>query len=160
MVAAVLRAGQSQRGVRPIVAAGSAKRDPSLGDLEICAGGLVAIGERSEVASVLDMARPQAALYIGGMGARGRNFYNALVRRYGYEAEAAEIQDLYLAGKKKEAEAAVPTEFLELTNLVGPEGYIKERLAAYAEAGVTMLNVSPVGPDATSTIDKLKSWTQ
>jgi Luciferase-like monooxygenase len=144
----------------PSLAAGLAKRDPGLGPLEICAGGLLAIGERKDVAPILEMARPQAALYVGGMGARGRNFYNALVQRYGYEAEAAEIQDLYLAGKKQEAEAAVPLELLELTNLIGPEGYIKERLAAYADAGVTMLNVSPVGPNPTDTIEKLKSWTQ
>jgi len=144
----------------PALSAGLAHRDSALGSLEICAGGLVAIGEPKDVAGVLDLARPQAALYIGGMGARGQNFYNALVQRYGYEAAAAEIQDLYLAGKKQEAEAAVPTEFLELTNLIGTGSHIKERLAAYAEAGVTMLNVNPVGPDAVSTIEKLKSWTQ
>jgi hypothetical protein len=92
------------------------------------------------------------------MGARGKNFYNALVQRYGYEAEAAEIQDLYLSGKKKEAEAAVPDELLELTSLVGPEGYIKERLAAFREAGVTVLNVMPIGPDPADIVEKLKAW--
>ena len=76
-----------------------------------------------------------AALYIGGMGAKGQNFYNALVSRYGYEAEAAEIQDLYLAGKKDEAAAKVPDELLELTNLCGPEGFMQERIAAFKEAG-------------------------
>ena len=141
------------------LAAGMAKRDPALGPLDICAGGLVAIGEEKEVGRVRDFARPAVALYVGGMGARDRNFYNALVRRYGYEAAAAEIQDLYLAGKKKEAEAAVPAELLELTNLVGPEGYIKERIAAFQDAGVTVLNVTPVGPDPVAMIEKLKSWT-
>jgi hypothetical protein len=92
------------------------------------------------------------------MGARGQNFYNALVQRYGYEDAAAEIQDLYLSGKKQEAEAAVPAELLELTSLVGPEGYIKERLAAYREAGVTMLNITPVGPSPTAIVEKLKAW--
>ena len=138
--------------------AGAAKRDPELGPLEICAGGLVAIGEEKDVAPIRDLARPLAALYIGGMGARGRNFYNALVCRYGYEKEAAEIQDLYLDGKKKEAEAAVPAELLELSSFVGPESYIKERLAAYKEAGVTVLNVTPVAPSPTETIEKLKAW--
>jgi len=141
------------------LAAGAARRDPSLGPLEVCAGGLVAIGEESEVGHVRDFARPTTALYVGGMGARGRNFYNALVQRYGYEAEAAEIQDLYLAGKKREAEAAVPDELLELTSLVGPEGYVKERLAAYREAGVTVLNVIPIGPDPAEIVEKLKAWT-
>src|SRR5437660_668652 len=83
----------------------------------------------------------------GRSGTKGQNFYNALVRRYGYEAEAAEIQDLYLSGKKEEAAKAVPAELLELTNLCGPEGYIKERLAAFKDAGVTVLNVMPIGAD-------------
>ena len=91
------------------------------------------------------------------MGAKGRNFYNALVRRYGWEAEAEEIQNLYLAGKKAEAEAAVPAELLEKTSLVGSEGFIKDRIAAYAEAGVTVINVSPVGPDPVRLIERLKS---
>ncbi len=80
-------------------------------------------------------------------------------RRYGWEAEAAEIQDLFLAGKKAEAEAAVPAELLELTNLVGPESYVKERLAAFREAGVTVLNITPLGPDPTRTVEQLKTWT-
>jgi F420-dependent oxidoreductase-like protein len=142
----------------PALDAGTAKRDPALGPMDICAGGLVAIGEEREVAAVRDLARPMVALYVGGMGARGQNFYNALVQRYGYEDAAAEIQDLYLSGKKQEAEATVPAELLELTSLVGPEGYIKERLAAYREAGVTMLNITPVGPDPSAIIEKLKAW--
>jgi F420-dependent oxidoreductase-like protein len=91
----------------PALAAGARKRDPSLGPLEICAGGNVAIGEMKDVAHLRDFARPFIALYVGGMGARGRNFYNTLVQRYGFEAEARVIQDLYLDGKKKEAEAWV-----------------------------------------------------
>jgi F420-dependent oxidoreductase-like protein len=139
--------------------AGLAKRDPALGPLDICAGGLVAIGEESEVGHLRDLARPQVALYVGGMGSREQNFYNALVRRYGWEAEAAEIQDLYLSGKKAEAEAAVPAELLELINLVGPESYLKERLAAFREAGVTVLNITPLGPNPTEIVEKLKTWT-
>ena len=99
-----------------------------------------------------------AALYIGGMGAKGKNFYNALACRYGYEKEAAEIQDLYLSGKKEEAAALVPAELLEATSLCGPESYIKERVAALAEVGVTHLNVTPVGPDPVAMIEKLRSW--
>jgi hypothetical protein len=98
------------------------------------------------------------ALYIGGMGSKGQNYCNAMVRRYGYEKEAEEIQDLYLAGHKDEAAAKVPDELLEATSLCGPEGYIKERLAAFAESGVTHLNVSPVGGDPVAMVEKLRSW--
>jgi F420-dependent oxidoreductase-like protein len=124
--------------------AGRAKRDPSLGPLMIAGGGLLAIGEGDDVVALRDLARPNLALYIGGMGARGRNFYNDLACRYGYEKEAAEIQDLYLSGRKKEAAAAVPEEILRLTSLCGPAGWVAERVAAFREAGVTHLQVAPV----------------
>jgi F420-dependent oxidoreductase-like protein len=123
---------------------GSARRDPAMGPLQISAGGLLAIGDGEEVTRLRELARPNVALYVGGMGARGRNFYNDLARRYGYEKEAAEIQDLYLAGKRDEAAAAVPQDFLELTSLVGPRGWVAERIAAMREAGVTHLQVTPV----------------
>ena len=137
--------------------AGFATRSADLGPLEIAAGGLVAIGD--DMAEVAERMRPMAALYIGGMGAKGKNFYNDLMCRYGYEAEAAKIQDLYLDGHKDEAAALVPSEFLRLINLCGPEGFVKERLAAFAEAGVTVLNIVPVGGDPLRTIETLKDWT-
>ncbi|HEY1828269.1 MAG TPA: LLM class F420-dependent oxidoreductase [Acidimicrobiales bacterium] len=142
----------------PSLNAGTAKRDPSLGPLQIAAGGIFAIGEESEVAGIRNMGRAGAALYIGGMGAKGRNFYNDLACRYGYEEEAAEIQDLYLSGEKEKAAALVPDDLLEATSLCGPEGYIKERLAAFKEAGITHLNVNPVGADPVVMIEKLRSW--
>jgi F420-dependent oxidoreductase-like protein len=142
----------------PSLDAGAARRAPDLGVLQIAAGGLLAIGEESEVAPFRELGRGMVALYVGGMGAKGKNFYNALACRYGYEREAAEIQDLYLAGKKKEAEARVPDELLEATSLCGSEGYIKERLAAFAEAGVTHVNVTPVGGDPVVMIEKLRGW--
>jgi alkanesulfonate monooxygenase SsuD/methylene tetrahydromethanopterin reductase-like flavin-dependent oxidoreductase (luciferase family) len=80
------------------------------------------------------------------MGARDRNFYNDLAIRCGYEKEAGEIQDAYLAGRKDEAAALVPAELAEKTSLIGTEGYVAERLAAYREAGVTTLNVMPLAP--------------
>jgi F420-dependent oxidoreductase-like protein len=126
------------------LAEGFAKRDASLGPLMIAGGGLLAIGEGEEITKLRDLARPTTALYVGGMGAKGRNFYNDLACRYGYEKEAAEIQDLYLAGKKNEAAAAIPDEMLALTSLCGPAGYVAERVAALKEAGVTHLQVSPV----------------
>ncbi len=140
--------------------AGQAERDPDLDRLQISAGGMVAIGDEltgDAQQRILDFARPNAALYIGGMGARDKNFYNTICQRYGYVAEAAEIQDLYLSGKKDEAAAAVPGELLANSNLVGPAGYVKERIAAFKEAGVTHLSVNPVGGDAVKTIEQLKS---
>jgi len=85
--------------------------------------------------------KPAIALYVGGMGARSRNFYNETVRRYGYAEAAQTIQDLYLAGKKREAEAAVPDALVDEVGLFGPRERIRERLAAYREAGVTTLAV-------------------
>jgi F420-dependent oxidoreductase-like protein len=126
------------------LAAGRAKRDAQLGPLDVIAQAPLAIGE--DVQGVLDFYRPMVALYVGGMGARGRNFYNDLARRYGYEAEAKQIQDLYLDGKKDEAAALVPDDLLARTSLVGPESYLRERLAALQEAGVTTLNVTPIAP--------------
>jgi F420-dependent oxidoreductase-like protein len=138
------------------LARGSAKRQEDLAPLEICAGGMVAIGEGPETKSLLDFARPLVALYVGGMGARGKNFYNDLAVKYGYEQEANEIQDLYLGGNKRDAEAKVPLELLELGNLVGPASYVKERIAAFAEAGVTNLQVMPASDDPPATIRQLR----
>ncbi|WP_426573259.1 LLM class F420-dependent oxidoreductase [Aquihabitans sp. McL0605] len=141
------------------LAIGAAARDASLDTLQITAGGIVAIGD--DVKGMLDFVRPMVALYVGGMGARGKNFYNTLFQRYGYEAEAKEIQDLYLDGKKKEAAAIIPQDFLEAISLVGPEGYVKERIAAFGEAGVTHLNVIPVptgDQTQTSIVSSLKEW--
>jgi F420-dependent oxidoreductase-like protein len=135
---------------------GLAKRSPDLGPLEVSAGGMLAIGDDLPVDKIRDMGRPGTALYVGGMGARGKNFYNDLAVRYGFEQAAKEIQDLYLDGKKEEAAAKVPEEWLEKTSLVGPASYIADRVAAYKEAGVTVLNVNPVGSDPVKTIDQLR----
>jgi hypothetical protein len=122
------------------------------------AGGLVAIGEHLDVTKLRDSGRAHSALYIGGMGARGKNFYNDVVSAYGWEREAKVIQDLYLDGKKDEAAANVPAEFLEKSTLVGPAGYVRERLAAFRDAGVTYLNVQAVGSidDKLRTIETLR----
>jgi F420-dependent oxidoreductase-like protein len=124
--------------------AGLARRDPERGPLQITVGGLVAIGEGDEVVALRQLGRPTIALYVGGMGAKGRNFYNDVVRRSGFEKEAAAIQDAYLDGRKAEAEALVPEELLEAMSLCGPPSYVAERIAAYAEAGVTHLQVIPL----------------
>ncbi len=131
----------------PDLEVGFAKRSTDLGPMDVVAGGLLAIGAESEVAGFRDFSRGMVALYVGGMGARERNFYNQLFQRYGYEDEARRIQDLYLDGKKGEAAAAVPESFLEQTSLCGDEGYVRDRIAEYAAAGVTVLNVTPIAAD-------------
>ncbi len=123
--------------------AGAAKRDPNRAPLEIFAGGGVAIGEGLE--ELRNIGRPQMALYIGGMGARSKNFYNDTFSKYGYERDAKTIQDLYLAGKKDAAEAAIPQSYIDATSLIGPEGFVRDRLAALKESGVNALNVGFVG---------------
>ncbi|MEY2397426.1 MAG: hypothetical protein QOJ00_600 [Actinomycetota bacterium] len=138
------------------LAEGRAKRSPDLPALDVVAGGLFAIGEDLE--GMRDFMRPQLALYIGGMGARGKNFYNELACRYGFEDEAKKIQDLYLDGNKKEAAELVPAEMLEGMTLVGPEGYVKEKIAAFKESGVTNLQVMSVGADPIADLEKLRAW--
>ena len=124
------------------LAAGKAKRSPELGELDVVAQAPLAIGD--DVSALVDSMRPMIALYVGGMGAKGKNFYNDLACRYGFEAEAAEIQDLYLAGKKDEAAAKVPDELVAKTTLIGSEGHVRERLAAFKESGVSTMNVTPL----------------
>jgi len=123
--------------------AGRARRDPARGPLEIFAGGAVGIGEGLE--KLRDQGRPMTALYVGGMGARGKNFYNDVFASYGYEKEAREIQDLYLSGKKAEAAAAIPQSFIEASTLIGPRSFVAERIAELKESGVTSLNAGLVG---------------
>jgi F420-dependent oxidoreductase-like protein len=127
------------------IRAGMAKRDPALGPLDIMVSAPLAIGD--DVGDRLAWAKPQLALYIGGMGARGKNFYHNLATRYGFGDVANHIQDLFLSGKKAEAIAAVPDELVQHVSLIGPQGFVKERLAAYAEAGVTTMLVHPLTTD-------------
>ena len=127
------------------LAAGQARRDPSLGPLDGMAAAPLAIGD--DVSGYLDLARPFFALYIGGMGPhrdKGHNFYYELAVRFGYADAAAKIQDAYLAGRKDEAAGLVPAELLEGTSLIGPEGLVAERVAAMKETGVSTLNVTPL----------------
>ncbi|ETW26107.1 LLM class F420-dependent oxidoreductase [Mycobacterium gastri] len=128
------------------LAAGTANRDPAMGPLDVMVGASLAIGE--DVEERLGWTKPQLALYIGGMGAKGRNFYHSLATRYGFGAVADRIQELYLAGRKREAIDAVPDELVRGISLIGPRGHVAERLAAFAEAGVTTLLVRPVTGDS------------
>jgi F420-dependent oxidoreductase-like protein len=127
------------------LAAGTAKRDPALGPLDIMVHASLAIGD--DIEERLSWVKPQLALYIGGMGAKGRNFYHNLATRYGYGEVADRIQELYLSGRKREAIDLVPDELVRAMSLVGPRGFIAERIAAFAEAGVTTLLVSPAATD-------------
>ena len=139
---------------------GLADRDPALGPLQVSAGGLCAIGDEyagDAADRVYDLARPTYALYVGGMGARGKNFYNNICTAYGYGDEAKVIQDLYLDGHKAEAAAAVPREMLANCNLVGSNADVAEKIAAFREAGVTHLQVMPATPDPVATIEQLKA---
>ena len=125
--------------------AGKAKRDSTLGDLDVMVGVSLAIGD--DVEDRLQWAKPQLALYIGGMGAKGRNFYHNVATRYGFGDVADRVQELYLSGRKAEAIAAVPDDLVRSVSLIGPRGYVKERVAAFREAGVTTLLATPVTAD-------------
>lgn len=127
------------------LAAGFARRDPALGPLDVMVGVSLAIGD--DVEDRLAWVKPQLALYIGGMGARGRNFYHNLATRYGFGDVADRIQELYLSGRKAEAIDAVPDELVRHTSLIGPRGLVAERVAAFAEAGVTTLLAGPLATE-------------
>jgi len=124
------------------LAAGIAKRDPALGPLDVMVHASLAVGD--DVDDRLAWVKPQLALYLGGMGAKGRNFYHNLATRYGFGDAANRIQELYLSGRKHEAVDAVPDELVRGISLVGPRGYVAERLATFAESGVTTVLVSPM----------------
>ena len=128
------------------LAAGFAKRDPALGPLDVAVHTPLAIGD--DVDDRLAWVKPQLALYIGGMGAKGRNFYHNLATRYGFGEVADRIQELYLSGRKQEAITAVPDELVRGISLIGPRGHVAERLAAFADSGVTTVLVGPVTADA------------
>jgi hypothetical protein len=104
--------------------------------------------------------RPVVALYVGGMGSRKQNFYNQLVRRYGFDQAATEIQDLYLEGKRDEACAAIPPELIDLICLCGPREVVRDRLAAFRAAGVGTLMVTPMSLTTEDRIAQLRAIAQ
>ncbi len=137
------------------LAAGQEKRDPTLGDLQVFAGPTLAIGENVE--PLREIVKPHLALYIGGMGAKGKNFYHTLATRYGYGAQADRIQELYLAGDKEAAAKAVPDDLVRDVSLIGTPGFVKERIAAFREAGVTTLNVVPIAGTANERVKLIET---
>jgi F420-dependent oxidoreductase-like protein len=131
-----------QRVFAEPLAAGLARRDPALGPLDISVPLPFALAPPSP--ALLDRHRAQLALYLGGMGARTRNFSNDLIRRYGYPAAASRIQELFLGGRRVEAAAAVPDDLVAATALVGRPDEVRARLAELAAAGVTTILVAPL----------------
>ena len=129
---------------RPLLEEGFARAGNGKGfdDFEIAP--TVNVFVTDDVAAARDAMRPYVALYVGGMGSRDKNFYNALVQRYGFEDAAREVQDLYLEGKRDEAAAALPEELIDTVSLCGPPDVVRERLAVFRDAGVGTLMVSPM----------------
>jgi F420-dependent oxidoreductase-like protein len=132
-------------GSRALLEEGAARSGRSLDGFDIAPTVQVSIDDDLDRAR--DAMRPFIALYVGGMGSREKNFYNQLVQRYGFEDAAAEIQRLYLAGKKRDAAAAIPPELVDLVTMCGPRERVRERLEVYRAAGVGTLIVSPMAAD-------------
>ena len=140
--------------------AGFAKRSSDLGAMEVVAGGVVSVCNDSEAKAIRDGNRGLTALYVGGMGSKKQNFYNDLFCRYGFEEEATKIQDLYLSGHKGEAAALIPDEYLQATTMAGDVGFIKDRIEAYREAGVTRLAITPIGENPLEIVEMVKAWAE
>jgi F420-dependent oxidoreductase-like protein len=139
------------------LAAGAGRRASDLAPLDVVAGGTVAIDDPAAIKDAEFMARGMFALYVGGMGSRGTNFYHGLLTRYGYGEQADRIQDLYLSGAKLEAMQAVPGDVLHAVNLIGSKAHVRERLEAYRAAGVTTFGAAGIVGDPLRTVRTLKS---
>ncbi|ORA15694.1 LLM class F420-dependent oxidoreductase [Mycobacterium arosiense] len=139
----------------PALSKGNAKRHADLGPLEIIVRTPLAVTE-DDPNPWINAAKAQLALYIGGMGSREQNFYNRLVSAYGFLEEAAVIQDHFLAGRAAEATAAVPDELVRATTLIGDADHIRQRLAVLRDAGVTLVNVTPLSTDPTERLDAVR----
>src|SRR3954454_21043513 len=127
---------------RALLEEGASRNGRSLDGFDIAPTVNVSIDD--DVERAWDTMRPVLALYIGGMGSRDKNFYNQAVQRLGFEDAAREVQDLYLSGKKQDAAAALPGELIDKITLCGPPDRIKDRLAAYREAGVGTMVINPM----------------
>jgi F420-dependent oxidoreductase-like protein len=137
------------------VRAGAARTGRDLSSFDVVPTVPVVVGD--DPARCADAVRDYSALYIGGMGSREHNFYNRLAVRMGFAEAAERVQDLYLAGKPREAAAAVPFEFIDRTALLGSPDRIADRLAAYADAGVTTLSVATHAPDTETRLSTLRT---
>jgi F420-dependent oxidoreductase-like protein len=142
-------------GLRALLEEGAARAGRTLEGFELAPMVNAYVSDDREAAR--NLMRPVLALYIGGMGSRKQNFYNQLVSRYGFEAAAREIQDLYLDGKKDEAGAAIPDELIDMVSLCGPREVVRDRLDAYREAGVGTLMVTPMAFTAPERVEQLRA---
>jgi len=140
--------------LRPLLQEGAQRSGKSLDDFDIAPTVSLCITDDLEAGR--NTMRPFIALYVGGMGSRKQNFYNQLVQRYGYEAEAQTIQDLYLEGKREEAMAAIPDALIDTVSLCGPPDVIRERLAVYRDAGVGTLGITPTAFTAPERLQQLR----
>jgi F420-dependent oxidoreductase-like protein len=140
---------------RRLLQEGADRAGRTLEDFDIAPNVTAYVSDDRELAR--NLMRPVLALYIGGMGSRKQNFYNNLVQRYGFEAAAKEIQDLYLEGKKAEAGDAIPDELIDMVSLCGPRDFVRERLAAFREAGVGTLAVTPMAFSVEDRIAQLRA---
>src|SRR5450759_5933492 len=139
--------------LRPLLEEGAARSGKSLDNFDIAPTVNVFITD--DLDGARNAMRPFIALYVGGMGSRKQNFYNQVVQRYGYEAEAQKIQDLYLEGKREEAVAAIPDALIDTVSLCGPPDVVRERLAVYRDAGVGTLGVTPTAFTAPERLQQL-----
>jgi F420-dependent oxidoreductase-like protein len=128
--------------LRALLEEGAARAGRSLQGFDIAPS--INIFVNDDIALARNVMRPALALYIGGMGSRDQNFYNKLAQRYGFEAAAKEVQDLYLEGKKAEACAAIPDELVDMVSLCGPADVVRERMAVFRDAGVGSLLITPM----------------
>jgi F420-dependent oxidoreductase-like protein len=140
--------------LRPLLEEGAARAGRSLEGFDIAPTVQAFVAD--DLAAARDAMRPWIALYVGGMGSRKQNFYNQLVRRYGFEAEAERVQDLYLEGKREEAMAALPDDLIDNVSLCGPPEVVRERLAVYRDAGVGTLGVTPIALTAAERLEQLR----
>jgi F420-dependent oxidoreductase-like protein len=140
---------------RELLQEGAARAGRSLDGFDIAPTVQSYVSDDRELAR--NLMRPVLALYIGGMGSRKQNFYNNLVKRYGYEDAAQEIQDLYLKGKKAEAGDAIPAELIDAVSLCGPRDAVRDRLAAFRDAGVGTLMITPMAFNADERIEQLRA---
>ena len=141
--------------VRRLLEAGARRSGRSLDDFEMAPTVNTYVSDDREAAR--NLMRPVLALYVGGMGSRKQNFYNQLVQRYGFEDAARKVQDLYLDGKKDEAAAALPDELIDLITLCGPKDHVRDRLAAFRDAGVGTLMISPMAFTGPERIEQLRA---
>ncbi|MFF3364852.1 LLM class F420-dependent oxidoreductase [Streptomyces misionensis] len=140
--------------------AGRKKAGKTLDGFDVCPTLPLAVGADKDLPALADTFRPYTALYVGGMGSAKQNFYNRLARRMGYEKEAAEIQQKYLAGDKQGAAAAIPQDLIDKTTLLGSVERIADRMRAYADAGVTTLSLAPAGFTLEERLASLRAGTE